>query len=134
MATTDFKNPQSVLGAIKGWFKTPKTKTLKYPKPVILASEDRSGLSPKKIAAEIIRRQSEAGLPVGPLASGEISPDELMERIRIEEIVKAIMVEMKTDVIVKPGALIQASGGNVGGPIQVVGTVIGYSSGLSMVS
>jgi hypothetical protein len=134
MATTDFKNPQSVLSSIKGWFKTPRTKTLKYPKPVILASENRPGLSPKKIAAEIIRRQSEAGLPVGPLSSGEISPDELMERIRVEEIIKAIMVEMKTDVVIKPGALIQASGGNVGGPIQVVGTVVGYSSGLSMAS
>ena len=134
MATPDFKNPQSVITSVKGWFKIPRTKSLGYPKPVILTSENRSGLSPKKVAAEIIRRQSEAGIPVGPLPSGEISPDEIMERIRVEEIIKAIMVEMKTDVIVKPGALIQASGGNAGGPIQVVGTVIGYSNGLSMSS
>ena len=41
------------------------------------------------MAANVIQRQAEAGLNVGPLGTGEISPAEIMEKIRMEEIVKA---------------------------------------------
>ena len=47
-----------------------------------------------------------------------------MERIRIEEIVNAIITEMRIDVTVPSGVPIQATGGNAGGPIVVVGSTI----------
>jgi hypothetical protein len=57
------------------------------PTPLILiGGQTRPGLSATKIASTIIQRKSEAGLPIGALPSGGVSPDEIMERIRIEEI------------------------------------------------
>jgi len=126
---TDFKNPKSILSSILNLFKIPTSRSQSMPTPLILASTARPGLSPSKVAARIIQRQAEAGIPVGPLPSGEISPDEIMERIRVEEIIKAITTEAVMDVAIKPGTVIQGTGGNAGGPVQVAGTVIGIASG-----
>lgn len=127
---TDFKNPNSILKSLLNLFKIPNVSISQaIPSPLILASTARPGLSPSKIAARIIRRQAEAGIPVGPLPSGEISPDEIMERIRVEEMINAITSEMVVDVAIKPGTVIQGTGGNAGGPVQVAGTVIGIASG-----
>ena len=125
----DFKNPNSVLASLLNLFKIPSTKSQGIPTPLILASKARPGLSPTKIASRIIKRQSEAGIPVGPLPSGEISPDEIMERIRVEEIINAITTEMVVDVAIQPGTAIQGTGGNAGGPVQVAGTIVGIASG-----
>jgi len=126
---TDFKNPSSILTSLLNLFKIPTTRSSSMPTPLILASTARPGLSPSKVAARIIQRQSEAGIPVGPLPSGQISPDEIMERIRVEEIVNAITSEMVIDVAIKPGTVIQGTGGNAGGPVQVAGSVVGIASG-----
>jgi len=99
----NFKQPRSVLQGLLNLFKIPTKLPSKIPKQLILASEARPGLSAKKIAARIIQRQSEAGLNVGPLGTGEISPAEIMERIRAEEIVNAITTEARVDVALKPG-------------------------------
>lgn len=127
---TDFKNPNSILKSLLGLFKIPnKSLSQAMPSALILASTARPGLSPSKIAARIIQRQAEAGIPVGPLPSGEISPDEIMEKIRVEEMINAITSEMVVDVAIKPGTALQGTGGNAGGPVQVAGTVIGIASG-----
>ena len=130
---TDFKNPKSILSSLLNLFKLPTARSRSIPTPLILASTSRPGLSPSKVAARIIQRQAEAGIPVGPLPSGEISPDEIMERIRVEEIIKAISTEAVVDVAIKPGTVIQGTGGNAGGPVQVAGTVIGIASGNAVV-
>lgn len=83
----------------------------------------RPGLSSMTIAANIIRRQSEAGAPVGALADGSQNVSEAMERIRIEEIIKALRLEAKVEVVVPPGSIaITAFGANAGGPVTVQGT------------
>lgn len=130
---TDFKNPKSILSSLLNLFKLPTARSQSMPTPLILASTARPGLSPSKVAARIIQRQSEAGIPVGPLPSGEISPDEIMERIRVEEIIKAITTEAVVDVAIKPGTALQGTGGNAGGPVQVAGTVVGIASGNAIV-
>ena len=129
---TDFKNPKSILSSILNLFKIPTSRSQSMPTPLILASTARPGLSPSKVAARIIQRQAEAGIPVGPLPSGEISPDEIMERIRVEEIIKAITTEAVMDVAIKPGTVIQGTGGNAGGPVQVAGTVVGIAAGTQL--
>jgi len=126
---TDFKNPNSILASLLNLFKIPTTRSQSIPTPLILASKARPGLSPSKIASRIIQRQAEAGIPVGPLPSGEISPDEIMERIRVEEIINALTTEMVIDVAIQPGTAIQGTGGNAGGPVQVAGTILGIASG-----
>ena len=91
---------------------------------ILLGVPRRSGLSPTKIAARIIARKSEAGLPVGVLPTGEASPDEIMEQIRIEEIIKALQEEAKITVALPPGITVQASGISPAGPVTVVGASI----------
>ncbi len=100
------------------------------PTPLILVGvPKRSGLSPIKIASNIIARKSEAGLPVGALPSGELSPDEKMEIIRIEEIVKAIQQDMIISVAIPPGISLSAAGIGPSGPVSVFGATITYSKG-----
>jgi len=119
---TDFNNPNSILKSLLNLFKLPHISTSQaIPAPLILASGNRPGLSPSNIAARIIKRQAEAGIPVGPLPSGEISPDEIMERIRMEEIIGAITSEMIVDVAIKPGTTVQG------------GTIIGIAKGKATV-
>lgn len=95
------------------------------PTPLILVGvPTRSGLSPTKIASNIISRKSEAGLPVGALPSGAINPDEIMERIRVEEIIKAIQQDMIISVAVPPGITLTAAGVSAAGPVSVFGSTI----------
>lgn len=95
------------------------------PTPLILVGVPlRSGLSPTKIASSIIARKSEAGLPVGALPSGNINPDEIMERIRIEEIVKALQQDMIVSVAIPPGITLTAAGVSAAGPVSVFGSTI----------
>jgi hypothetical protein len=89
----------------------------------------RPGLSPTAIAAKIISRQHETGAPTGVLPSGNRNISEAMEVIRVEEIINAILTDARVDVAIKPGIPLQATGGNAGGPIAVVGQTIGLGSG-----
>jgi hypothetical protein len=119
----DFKQPRSILQGLLNLFKIPTQLPSRIPKQLILASETRPGLSAKKIAARIIQRQAEAGLNVGPLGTGQISPAEIMERIRTEEIVNAITTEANVAVALKPGGTGTLSG--VAGPgFPVTGSAI----------
>jgi hypothetical protein len=101
------------------------------PTPLILSGiSQRPGLSAIKIASRIIARKSEANLPVGTLPTGEKSPDEIMERIRIEEIIKAIQEESIILIAVPPGITLEAAGTTATGePVTVVGSTVTISGG-----
>jgi hypothetical protein len=104
------------------------------PVPLILVGvPQRTGLSPTKIASRIISRKSEAGLPVGILPSGGASPDEIMERIRIEEIVNALQQEAIITVAIPPGISLTAAGISPTGPVSVFGSTIIYSKGYAVI-
>lgn len=118
----NFKQPKSILSGLLNLFRVPRSVQTPTPKALILAAKSRPGLSPKLIASRIIQRQAEAGIPVGPLPSGKISPGEIMERIRTEEMVKAITTEMKIELAITPGGKSVVSG--TAGPIPVVGNAI----------
>lgn len=118
----NFKQPKSILAGILNLFKIPNTIQTSIPKALILASKSRPGLSPKLMASRVIQRQAEAGLNVGPLGTGEVNPAEIMERIRMEEIVNAITTEMKIDLAITPGGKSVVTG--TAGPIPVVGNAI----------
>jgi hypothetical protein len=133
----NFKNPNSILNSILCLFKIPtKIGINSMPKDVTLGSITRcagGGLNASKVASRIIRRQSEAGIPVGPLPSGEISPDEIMERIRVEEIISAITTEMVLDVAIQPGSNVNSI---VAGPIPLAanGIVTTIAKGQAIVN
>ena len=132
----NFKSSKSILDAIKALFKIPNISTGSVVNSQLLAyaGNAKPGLSAEKIASRIIRRKSEAGLPVGPLVGGNLAPDEIMEKIRIEEIVRALTTEARIDVSTQAGTQLQATGANYGGPIQVIGTTINTANGYAQMS
>ena len=66
---------------------------------------------------------------IGDLPSGAKNIELQMEQIRVEEIINALLTKSKIEVAIPPGTTIQASGGNAGGPIVVVGTTLTISKG-----
>lgn len=131
----DFSSFTSILGGIKKIMKIQNSSSsASIPAPLILVgSPQRVGLSPTKIASRIIQRKTEAGLPVGNLPSGAVNPDELMERIRIEEIVKALQEDAKITVAIPPGTALTAAGASPSGPVTVVGTTITITTGYAVI-
>jgi hypothetical protein len=104
------------------------------PTPLILiGAQTRPGLSATKIASSIIQRKSEAGLPIGTLPSGGVSPDEIMERIRVEEIIKAIQQDAKITVAIPPGTTLSAAGASPSGPVTVFGSTITLTTGYAII-
>lgn len=131
---TDFKNPNSILKSLLNLFKLNGSNSNlgSVPSQFTLAAQC-GGFSASEIAAKIIKRQADAGIPVGPLPSGKISPDEIMERIRVEEMVEAISTKLVMNVAIEPGTALQGTGANAGGPVVVAGTVIGVAKGKATV-
>ena len=131
----DYSNISSMLSGFDKIISLSLTGTVPpVPTPLILVGVPRrSGLSPSKIASRIIARTSEAGLPVGVLPSGTISPDEIMERIRIEEIIKALQQEAIITIAVPPGTSLSAAGISPSGPVTVFGSTITFTKGYGVI-
>lgn len=90
----------------------------------------RPGLSAMVIASNIIRRQSEAGAPVGASADGSANVSEAMERIRVEEMVKALKMDARIQVGLPIGGIqITGTGANAGGPVAITGFNINNAHG-----
>lgn len=105
------------------------------PAPLILAGAGaRGGLSATKVANRIISRRGEAGLPVGALPNGDVSNEERLERIRVEEILKAIQEDANIQVVIPPGQSLTGVGGNAGGPVTIVGSTTFYTRGNAVIT
>ena len=100
---------------------------------LLTGSKFRPGLSPALIASNIISRQHEAGAPAGVLPSGNKNIAELMEIIRVEEIINAILNDARVDIAVAPGIALQAIGANAGGAMTCIGTTIALGSGTGII-
>jgi hypothetical protein len=131
----DFSNIDSI---IAGFDKILNLSNISVPTPIpvpliLTGVPKRAGLSAIKIASRIIKRKSEAGLPVGVLPSGGISPDEIMERIRIEEIIKALQEDAIISIGIPPGISLSAAGTSPSGPVTVVGSTIMFVKGYGVI-
>lgn len=131
----DFTSFSSILGALNKILKLQNAGgNTTVPSPLILVgAQTRPGLSATKIASKIIQRKSEAGLPIGALPSGGVSPDEIMERIRIEEIIKAIQEDAKLTIAIPPGTTLTAAGASPSGPVTVFGSTITITTGYGVI-
>lgn len=131
----DFGSFSSILDGISKILKLQNAGgTTTVPTPLILVgAQTRPGLSAIKIASTIIQRKSEAGLPIGALPSGAVSPDEIMERIRVEEIIKAIQQDAKLTVAIPPGTTLTAAGASAAGPVTVFGSTITITTGYGVI-
>lgn len=97
---------------------------------LVCSAVQRPGLSAMIIASNIIKRQSEAGAPSGPSADGSQNVSEAMERIRVEEIVKALKMDSRVQVGIPIGGIqITGTGANAGGPVQIAGFNINNAHG-----
>lgn len=115
---------KDIFKAILGTFKIPDVPPPPIDPVTILETAKNPGLSPRKIAAEIIARQSEAGAPFGPLPSGADNVAEKMEIIRIQEIIKALQQESRITVSIPPGILVYGFAISPVGPLPVVAQTV----------
>jgi hypothetical protein len=101
------------------------------PATILLCSViKRPGVSPSLIATNIIRRQTEAGAPVGPNIDGSANISERMELIRVEEILKAIRLDGVVEVAIPTGSITSiGTGANAGGPVTVTSVNVKPVSG-----
>lgn len=129
----DFTKAAEVIKSLLKLFKVPSLPAPNVSKVQTLSSTLRPGLSPTKIAANIIKRQSEAGAPIGVLSDGSDNISEKMELIRVEEIINAIISDARVTVTVLPGQSIQGSGANAGGPVVVVGQTLTLGKGTGLI-
>lgn len=96
---------------------------------------NRPGLSCMTVASNIIRRQTEAGAPAGPCADGSPNIAERMERIRVEEIFKALKLDANIQVALPIGSIqFTGTGANAGGPVVVTGYNINAAKGTGIIS
>jgi hypothetical protein len=118
----NFSKIEDVIKLTKNLFNLNKKPAQPLPLPLIITGVPRrGGLSAINIANKIISRKSEAGLPIGPLPNGEQNPEEILIRLIVEEIIKAIQEDGVVTVAIPPGNTIIANGANGGGPITVLG-------------
>ena len=103
------------------------------PPTILLGAPLRPGLSASLIASKIIARQAEAGAPAGVLPSGNENIAELMEIIRIEEIINALLTDARIDIAIPMGIPVQALGGNAGGPVTAIGATTGIGTGTGLI-
>jgi hypothetical protein len=133
---TDLSAISTILQMILAVFAIPKEPAATLPPPLLLAGAKlRPGLSARDIAARIISRQSEAGAPVGDIFSKSNSIAEAMERIRMEEIVNALVTEAKVSITIAPGIQVATVGtGYMGFQVISQGATTALASGDGAVS
>ena len=89
--------------------------------PQILLGKTRPGMDSDLISSSIISRFDEIGIPSGPLEGGNVNVMEEYTKIITEEIVDSIQNDMRIDVAVDSGMVVNAAGGNAGGPVVTTG-------------
>lgn len=87
----------------------------------ILLSKIRPGLNADILTSSIISRFSEIGIPSGPLVGGAPNVMEALIKVISEEIVDAIQNDMRVDVAIDAGMVVNSLGTNSGGPVNSVG-------------
>lgn len=132
MAQSSMNN---ILNLIKGAFSVPKKPLTPLPPPLLLTGTNlRTGLSAKEIASRIISRQSEAGAPVGDVYSDSGNISEMMEVIRVQEIINALHLEGKIEIVIPPGVQVSTVGiGNAGVPVISQGATVNMASGYGVI-
>jgi hypothetical protein len=131
----DFSSISDVLNVVSSSFSISDTPITPLPPPLILIGGVlRTGLSADEIASNIISRQSEAGLIVGDAFADGKNSLEQMELIRIQEIIKALMLNAKIEVVIPPGVSVTSVGiGNLGAPVLSLGYTTTIGSGYGVI-
>lgn len=131
----NLRSLNGVLKVVTSALNTPQPPAPPLPPPTILVGGRlRPGLSPKAIAARIISRQSESGRQVGNVFADGPNAEELMEVIRVEEIIYAILTEARVDVAIDPGIAVTAAGSDAMGiPVATQGATVSIGNGIGII-
>lgn len=126
---------QSICDSITSLINKARTPLNAIPAALLVCSAvSRPGLSPMLIAANIIRRQTEAGAPFGAAADGSANIAEAMERIRVEEMVKALKMDAMVQVGIPIGGIqFIGTGANAGGPVVIKGMNTNMPRGIGII-
>lgn len=121
-------NILSICNSVSGLIESVRPPASPIPAPILaLGAVLRPGVSPMIVASQIIARQTEAGAPIGAMADGSKNISEAMERIRVEEIMKALKFDAQVEVAIPPGGIMfLGQGSNGGGPMVVNGMNINF--------
>tara|TARA_B110000503_G_C7026190_1_gene361941 strand:+ start:461 stop:934 length:474 start_codon:yes stop_codon:yes gene_type:complete len=87
----------------------------------ILLSDLRPGLDSDLMASNIISKFEKIGIPSGALNGGASNVMEEYTKVITDEIVDSIQSDMRIDIAVDTGMLIQSNGANAGGPVVSAG-------------
>jgi hypothetical protein len=92
--------------------------------------QSRPGLSAIALTGAIISRLQENGFDTGVNPDGSENMNNRFVKIMCEEIVKEIKDNAQVQVSIPPGSImITGTGGNAGGPVQIVG----YNSAMASI-
>lgn len=125
----------TVLDLILSAFEIPKVPVTPLPPALILSGGKlKPGLIPSEITSRIITRQTEAGGVAGDVYDDGVNIAELMELIRVEEIIGSILLEAKVEIVIPPGIPVVVTSINAPGPpITSVGQSVAIASGWGVV-
>jgi|TARA_R110000796_G_scaffold59710_4_gene137855 hypothetical protein len=126
---------KKVIDSLKAAFNIPRTPlTILPPQLLVVGANLRPGLSARNIASRVIARQTEAGAPAGDIFSENNNIMESMMVVMAEEIISALQLEAKIEVVIPPGVQVTTSGvGNLGGPIISLGATTNIASGAGVI-
>ena len=98
----------------------------------ILSEKVRPGLNAEVLSNSIVSRFKEIGIPSGPLVNGAPNTMEAFVLVLCEEIINAIQNDMRVDIGIFPGGVINANGANAGGPVASIGTTVNAQEGVGI--
>lgn len=132
----NFTKAREVVEALLALFKLPTLPAPLVSKRVCLSASLRSGLSAKKIAAEIIKNQGEAGALIGPNDDGTDNISEKMEYIRVKAIIDALLTDARVTITSLPGTRVVVTGVTPpgGGPVTAYGNSVNTGTGYGTLS
>lgn len=125
----------NILNIIQAAFDAPRTPVEALPPQLLLiGAKLRPGLSTRSITSKIISRQSEAGAPVGDIYTNQSNVMESMILIIVEEVVNALQLDAKIEIVIPPGIQVTTTGsGNLGGPVVSQGMTTSIASGSGVI-
>lgn len=124
-----------VISEIKNVLSFSNTTIPSTPAPLVLLSSSRPGMSVTKIVSEILAEKQKLGLPVGTLSNGEPNLDDIMIKVIVEKILKAITTDAKIQVAINPLGTVNSAGVAADGtPVSTVGSVVTIQTGGAVIN
>ena len=95
----------------------------------------REGLSKQDLWADIQNTKSKMGIPIGPLPSGARNVDGIVEKIRIDKTIDALLSKAKIEIVIPENAMVVKVNGitSSGDAVQGIGInsipIVGIAKG-----